>query len=225
MFSIWFARWLPGPFRHRCCRWKQHLKISNQHIQQWVLTFTISKCLHNWPWKHPNSWHMMISKRLIVAAKCFQFVCPGFFRFPGPRASARFQSSICRTHLFGDHETNWDARHHATNIWTLSCQAGKILKYYSIPKMVCAPGGGNRMLRQYFEHVIPIACNCFCELRSALQQLDATEETHRSKCFNRLEIPASGSRSSKTFFFSKTFVTNCNDTSHPFPGGGTFSRF
>ena len=81
------------------------------------------------------------------------------------------------------------------------------------------------MLRQYFEHVIPIACNCFCELRSALQQLDATEETHRSKYFNRLEIPASGSRSSKTFFFSKTFVTNCNDTSHPFPGGGTFSRF
>lgn len=140
MFSIWFARWLPGPFRHRCCRWKQHLKISNG-----VLTFTISKCLHNWPWKHPNNWHMMISKRLIVAAKCFQFVFPGFFRFPGPRASARFQSSICRT--------NWDARHHATNIWTLSCQAGKILKYYSIPKNGLPP-------RRWEQNVAAIFWKC-----------------------------------------------------------------
>ena len=82
----------------------------------------------------------------------------------------------------------------------------KRAKYWNIipfQKMVCPPGGGNRMLRQYFENVIPIACNCFCELRSALQQQDATEETHRSKYFNRLEIPASGSRSSKTVFFRK----------------------
>ena len=86
----------------------------------------------------------------------------------------------------------------------------KRAKYWNIipfQKMAGPPGGGNRMLRRYFENVIPIACNCFCELRSALRQQDATEETHRSKYFNRLEIPASGSRSSKTFFFLRKLLS------------------